>query len=67
MTRRGAPFCCGTIPSVLDVAGFGSALALMVARGQIELLRCREIPIYEPWAEHDHKDDRRLVILFPKR
>ena len=63
VTRPGALFCCGTIPAVLDGAGFGSALAQLVARGRIEPVRYREIAIYEG-ADHPHKDDRGLVIVF---
>ena len=65
ITKPGALFVCGTIPAVLDGAGFGSALAKLVALGQIEPVRYRDIPIYED-AEHPHKDDRGLVIVFRK-
>lgn len=67
VTRPGALFCCGTIPAVLDGAGFGSALARLVAHGLIEPVRFREIPIYEAWAEHEHKDDKGLVMVFRRR
>jgi SAM-dependent methyltransferase len=67
VTRPGALFCCGTIPAVLDGAGFGSALARLVAHGMIEPVRFREIPIYEPWAQHEHKDDKGLVMVFRRR
>jgi SAM-dependent methyltransferase len=63
VTRPGALFVCGTIPAVLDGAGFGSALAKLVAMGQIEPVRFRDIPIYEG-ADHPHKDDRGLVMVF---
>ncbi len=66
ITRPGALFCCGTIPAVLDGAGFGSALASLVARGTIEPVRFSEIAIYEN-ATHEHKDDRGLVMVFRKR
>ena len=66
VTRPGALFCCGTIPAVLDGAGFGSALARLVAHDAIEPVRFREIAIYEG-ATHAHKDDRGLVIVFRKR
>lgn len=65
VTRPGALFCCGTIPAVLDGAGFGSALARLVAAGAIEPVRFRDIPIYEG-ADHPHKNDRGLVIVFRK-
>lgn len=63
VTRPGALFCCGTIPAVLDGAGFGSALALLVAQGRIEPVRFRDIPIYEG-ASHAHARDRGLVMVF---
>ncbi|MFM2356528.1 MAG: hypothetical protein RLZZ528_2264 [Pseudomonadota bacterium] len=63
ITRPGALFVCGTIPAVLDGAGFGSALAGLVATGRIEPVRFRDIPIYEG-ADHPHKDDRGLVMVF---
>jgi SAM-dependent methyltransferase len=63
VTRPGALFCCGVIAPVLDGAGFGSALASLVARAEIEPVRFREIPIYEG-ADHPHAADRGLVMLF---
>lgn len=66
VTRPGALFCCGTIAAVLDGAGFGSALARLVANGRIEPVRFREIAIYDASAAHEHKDDRGLVIVFRK-
>lgn len=63
VTRPGALFVCGTIPAVLDGAGFGSALAGLVAARRIEPVRFRDIPIYEG-ADHGHKDDRGLVMVF---
>ncbi len=63
VTRSGALFVCGTIAPVLDGAGFGSALAQLVARGRIEPVRFREIAIYEG-ANHPHAADRGLVIVF---
>jgi SAM-dependent methyltransferase len=65
ITRTGALFVCGTIGPVLDGAGFGSALARMVALGQITPVAFRDIPIYEG-ADHPHKDDRGLVMVFRK-
>lgn len=63
IARPGALFCCGTIAPVLDGAGFGSALAQLVASGRITPVRFQEIPIYEG-ADHPHVDDRGLVIIF---
>jgi SAM-dependent methyltransferase len=63
VTRPGALFCCGTIPAVLDGAGFGSALARLVAADAITPVRFREIAIYEG-ADHPHAGDRGLVMVF---
>jgi SAM-dependent methyltransferase len=63
ITRPGAVFACGTIGPVLDGAGFGSALARLVAQGRITPVGWHDIPIYEG-ADHPHKDDRGLVMVF---
>lgn len=63
ITRPGALFVCGTIPSVFDAAGFGSALALHVAAGRISPVSFVDIPIYEG-ADHPHAEDRGLVMVF---
>jgi SAM-dependent methyltransferase len=63
ITRPGAVFACGTIGPVLDGAGFGSALARLVALQRITPVAWRDIPIYEG-ALHPHKDDRGLVMVF---
>ena len=65
VTRPGAVFACGTIGPVLDNAGFGSALARLVAHGRITPVAWRDIPIYEG-VDHAHKDDRGLVMVFRK-
>lgn len=65
ITRPGAVFACGTIGPVLDGAGFGSELARLVAMGRITPVAWRDIPIYEG-ADHPHKDDRGLVMVFRK-
>jgi SAM-dependent methyltransferase len=65
ITRPGAVFACGTIGPVLDGAGFGSALARLVAHRKITPVAWRDIPIYEG-AVHPHKDDRGLVMVFRK-
>jgi len=65
ITRPGALFCCGTIAPVLDGAGFGSALARLVATGKTEPVRFREIPIYDN-DDHHHGADRGLVMVFRK-
>jgi SAM-dependent methyltransferase len=65
ITRPGAVFACGTIGPVLDRAGFGSELARMVAQGRITPVEWKDIAIYEG-ADHPHKDDRGLVMVFRK-
>jgi SAM-dependent methyltransferase len=65
IARPGAVFACGTIGPVLDKAGFGSELARMVAHGRITPVAWRDIPIYEG-ADHPHKNDRGLVMVFRK-
>lgn len=66
IARPGALFCCGTRPGVYDAMGFGSALALAVARGEIAPVTFCEIAIYEG-ASHDHAADTGLVMVFRKR
>ncbi len=66
VAKPGALFCCGTIAPVYDAAGFGSALALLVAGGEITPVRFRVIPIYED-ANHPHAGDKGLVFCFNKR
>jgi SAM-dependent methyltransferase len=65
ITRRGAVFACGTIGPVLDRSGFGSELARMVAHGKIAPVSWHDIPIYEG-ADHPHRNDRGLVMVFRK-
>jgi SAM-dependent methyltransferase len=65
ITKPGAVFVCGTIGPVLDGAGFGSALARLVALGRITPVAWRDVPIYES-VDHPHKDDRGLVMTFRK-
>jgi SAM-dependent methyltransferase len=60
----GALFCCGTRPAVYDGMGFGSALALAAARGQITPPHFHEIGIYD--AAHEHSNDTALVMVFRK-
>lgn len=66
VTRPGALFVCGTIAPVLDGAGFGSALAMLVAEGRIAPVEFRAIPIYQG-ADHPHAGDRGLVMVFRTR
>ncbi len=63
VTWPGALFVCGTIPAALDGAGFGSALATLVAHGRITPVSFREIDIYDK-AHHEHASDKGLVMVF---
>jgi SAM-dependent methyltransferase len=63
VTWPGALFVCGTIPAVFDGAGFGSALAVLVAEGKITPVTFRHIDIYDN-ADHDHGADKGLVMVF---
>jgi len=63
LAAPGALFCCGTRSAVYDAMGFGSALALAAARGQITPPHFHEIDIYEG-ADHDHAADTGLVMVF---
>lgn len=65
IAQPGALFVCGVIAPVYDGAGFGSRLAVMVARGMITPVNFHDIPIYEN-AEHAHAQDRGLVMEFRK-
>lgn len=65
VTRSGGLFVCGTIPPVMDGMGFGSALAVLQARGVISPLRFVDIEIYDK-KDHPHADDRGLVMVFRK-
>ena len=65
VTRPGGLFVCGSVPEVFDGMGFGSTLARLQAAGQITPVRFREITIYDN-ADHDHADDRVLVMIFRK-
>ena len=65
IARPGALFVCTVIAEVLDSAGFGSALAQMVARGQITPVGFREFSIYDKQGS-DHSDDKGLIMSFRK-
>lgn len=63
VTRPGALFVCGTIPTVYDEMRFGSVLAGLVADGVIDPVRYTRIGIYEG-ADHAHAGDMGLVMRF---
>lgn len=63
IARPGALFVCTVIPAVYDSAGFGSALAQLVADGQITPVRFHDFAIYEK-ADDAHGDEHGLVMEF---
>lgn len=63
IARPGALFVCTVIPAVYDSAGFGSALAQLVADGQITPVRFHDFAIYEK-ADDEHGDEHGLVMEF---
>jgi len=63
VTRPGALFVCGTIPTVYDEMRFGSVLAGLVADGAIDPVRFTRIGIYEG-TDHAHAGDTGLVMRF---
>lgn len=63
ITRPGALFICTVIPAVFDSAGFGSALARLVADGQITPIRFHDFRIYDK-ADDAHGDERGLIMEF---
>jgi SAM-dependent methyltransferase len=65
IAQPGGLFVCTVIAEVLDSAGFGSALAQMVARGQITPVQFREFSIYDK-PGGDHADDKGLIMTFRK-
>ncbi len=66
IARPGALFVCTVIAEVLDSAGFGSALAQMVARDEITPVRFREFEIYDKPGS-DHSGDMGLIMSFRKQ
>ena len=65
IASSGAQFTCGTNAQIFDSMGFGSTLARLVAEGKITPVRFQEILFYEN-ADHDHKNDTGLVMMFRK-
>lgn len=63
ITRPGALFVCTVIPAVYDSAGFGSALAQLVADGQITPVRFHDFAIYDR-ADDAHGDEHGLIMAF---
>jgi SAM-dependent methyltransferase len=65
IAKPGAIFCCSVVPDVFDAAGFGSALALLVAKRQISPVRFVEFNLYED-VKHEHDQDTGLAMVFHK-
>ncbi|MFO7920402.1 class I SAM-dependent methyltransferase [Rhodobacteraceae bacterium W635] len=63
ITRPGAIFVCTVVPDVYDSAGFGSALARLVAQGRISPVRFHDFAIYDH-ADDGHADARGLIMEF---
>ena len=63
ITRPGALFVCTVIPAVYDSAGFGSALAQLVAGAQITPIRFHDFAIYDK-ADDSHGDEHGLIMEF---
>lgn len=66
ITRPGALFVCTVIPAVYDSAGFGSALAQLVADGRITPVRFHDFAIYDR-ADDAHGDEHGLIMEFHRR
>lgn len=65
IAKPNALFCCSVVPPVYDSAGFGSALAMLVAQAKITPVRFVEFNLYED-ASHDHDRDVGLAMIFRK-
>lgn len=63
IARPGALFVCTVIPAVYDSAGFGSALAQLVADGQITPVRFFDFAMYDK-ADDAHGDEHALIMQF---
>jgi len=63
IARPGALFVCTVIPAVYDSAGFGSALAQLVAGGRITPVRFHDFAIYDK-ADDAHGNERGLIMEF---
>ena len=63
IARPGALFVCTVIPAVYDSAGFGSALAQLVAEDRITPIRFHDFAIYDR-ADDEHGDEHGLIMEF---
>ena len=63
IARPGALFVCTVIPAVYDRAGFGSALAQLVAEDRITPVRFHDFAIYDR-ARDAHGDEHGLIMEF---
>lgn len=64
VARPGALAVLGIHAGVLDGAGFGSALARLVAAGRISPIAFRLLRIYAEGADHPHAGDEALAAVF---
>ncbi len=65
ISKPGALFICTVVPDVYDSAGFGSALALLVAQGRISPVQFHDFAIYDK-ADDAHADARGLIMHFTR-
>ena len=65
LARPGALCVFGILPAVFDGAGFGSALALLVADGRIGPLDFERCRVYAR-EDHDHGRDEAFAVIFRK-
>lgn len=63
----GALFCLGINAGVFDRMGFGSAFALLSARGEIGEIGFREVGLYDSGASHEHAGDQGLIAVFRRK
>lgn len=65
VARPGALFACSVVGPVYDSAGFGSALALLVAKSAITPVKFHDFALYDKEGDA-HSDDRALIMEFRK-
>ncbi len=63
IARPDALFCCSVNAEVYDKAGFGSALAILVAQDRISPVDYVEFALYHG-VEHEHANDLGLAMMF---
>ncbi len=65
VAQSDALFVCGVAPGVFDEKGFGSALALLVAKNEITPVWFHDFAFYDQ-AAGSHANDRGLIMVFRK-